>query len=216
MSDLNDKQVEKTLRAVTEVLESNGVEYRFMGSILPTALKVEPYRKINDLDLLIDRLKLDQVIREFRNLGFTPKNKNSLRVSEQLGLFVFTHPKLLETGFFAIDFGVKNPVFESGSFKFVIKNEAIKKTQYTFKGINFWGIPASIAYLLASYSESNPKREKEFRIYKKNNVKPFVGRPYETYFLGIKVNWLIDFLNYALVLLGKLRIRLGKTYDPWR
>lgn len=216
MNDFNSEQVEKTLKAVIKIFKKHNIEYRFMGSVLPTALNGKLYRQVNDFDLLADKSKLNIILEEFKKLGFIRKSKNNLRISEQLGLYVFTHPELLEVGFFIVDFGQEETIFISGPLRFIIKKEAAEKTNYTFKGINFWGIPPSVAYLLSSYSKKNPKRKEEFQIYKRNNIKPFLGRPYDTYFMGLRINWLIDFLNFALVVLGKSRVFLGKTYDPWR
>ncbi len=215
MNNFNQPQVEDTLRLVTKIFHQKQVGYLFMGSILPTALNGKLYRRVNDFDILIDISDLNKVVPELQANGFYRKTKNYFRISELLNLYEFYHPKLLEVGFFAINFS-DHPCLEAGPFRVDINPKALKKTKYSFANINFWGIPAPAAYRLALYAKSNPKRKIEFQIYKQHQIKQFDERPYDLYFLNLKINWLLEVMNFALVVIGNLRVTLGKPYDLWR
>lgn len=216
MPDFNTIQVEKTLRLLVGILDKHDVEYRIFGSMIPAALNSALHREIADFDLLIDRDKLDLVIDDLREAGFKKKVKSYWRASEWVSMYIFIHEELLETGFFAVDFGDKQVVFDAGPFKITVDSSAVKRASYTLGGINFVGIPADTAYTGALISKPNPKRVREFEIFERCGVQ---ARPndYVNVYLGkLKISWTLDLLNSLFNVIGKIRVKMGKTYDIWR
>lgn len=213
----NTTQVQNTLKLVVGLLNKYNVNYRFMGSILPTALNGSLYRNVNDFDILVDKAKVENLSSELVKLGFTRKSKNMFRVSEQLGLYVFKHPALLETSFFAVNIDKGEEMcLESWPFLIKIKSDISKATNYAIWDTKFMGIPVSTAYTIALISKFNPKRKVEFEVYRKYEAQKIKRRLFDMYFMGIKVNWLIDLLNLGLILVGELRVKFGMPYDLWR
>jgi hypothetical protein len=93
-------------------------------------------------------------------------------------------------------------------------NLGIKK--YSIGPHSFNGIDPSFAYRLSLLHKDNPKRAKELVLYKTLGVTPASWPIYTVLFMGVKANWIIDGLNSLLVIIGKIRTRLGLPYDPWQ
>lgn len=213
---MNETQVYETLKLILNILNSHNIKYWFEGSIIPASVNGALYRKINDLDILIDRSQAEVFTNELLKLGYTQKNKNIYRVADQLGVRVFTHPTLLEVGYFSLSLGEQEYEIKSGPIKVTVPKSLLTDTQYTFKDLSFNGISLEGMYTLALLSKNNPKRKHEFELYKKLNLKPLKWPIYDFYLFGIKCNWLVDVLNLGLVIIGKLRVLFKKPYDPWR
>ncbi len=217
MSDeFNTDQVYKTLKEVLTILQKYNVQYWFMGSIIPTALNGELFRTVNDLDIVLEEKDSSQVISDLKKLGYTRKDKNIYRVSEQLGVYTFVHPSLLEVGFFLVSEEKENYLIKAGIAKIVIPKSKLKTQKYRLRDLTFFGIPQSVAYTFSALAKDNPKRQKELALYKKLGITPAPWPPYNFYLFGFKANWVINILNLSLVIIGKIRVRLGKPYDPWR
>lgn len=214
--EFNTDQVYKTLKKVLSILENHKSRYWFMGSIIPTALNGKLFRTVNDLDIVLEENNSSQVIADLKNLGYTRKDKNIYRVSEQLGVYTFVHPSLLEVGFFLVSEVKDNYLIKAGIAKVVIPKNKLTTQTYTFKDFTFSGIPQSVAYTFSSLAKDNPKRYKELALYQRMGMRPAPWPPYDFYLFGLKANWVINFLNASLVIIGKMRVMRGRPYDPWR
>jgi len=213
----NEKQVISTLRFIVGILNKYKVEYRFLGSIITCALEGSVYRNINDLDILIDTDKINIIADELVANGFQKKIKNHLRVSEQLNLHIYQHPKFLEISFFGVIFSPNgSAILQTKNFYADIPKTAIDPVSYSLGDLNFIGIPASVVYKTILLNRSNPKRIKEIEIFKKNNVKPFGKNIYTLKFIGLNITQLTTLPNMVLEIIGKRRLLMGKEYDIWK
>lgn len=217
MQSNNKQQVLESLHLILSILETNNITYRFLGSVITCALRSEVYRDIKDLDLLIDRSKQEIMEKELEKNGYTKKVKNHLRVSEILNLQIYQHSRYLETSFYGIAF------LESGDATLKMPNveatiecSAIKPTKYRLESIDFIGVPSEIVYKTILYSRNNPKREKEFEIFRKLGVLPYKGDVFKLKFNNIDISWLPRLVNYVLECIGLIRLSMGKKYDIWK
>ena len=216
-SNFNELQVYETLSKVVPILNTHRISYWFEGSIIPTSANGFLYRKVNDLDILIDKDKADTFTQELKKIGYKQKDKNIYRVSEHVGVRVFIHKSLLEIGYFSISISKSGPYeIKAGPLRITISRSVLTKTGYQFNDIDFIGIPLEGAYTFALLSKGNPKRVHEFELYERLKIKPFKWPIYDLYLWGVKCNWLIDLLNISLITLGKVRVWFRKPYDPWR
>lgn len=101
-------------------------------------------------------------------------------------------------------------------FKVKIENGVLKPTLYKLLNINFFGIPQNTAFTGALIHKTNPKRIKELEIFKKNKITPRKKNYLNVYWGERKINWIYDLINFFLKVLGKIRVKLGLAYDPWR
>ncbi len=213
----NEKQVISTLRFIVGVFNKYEVEYRFLGSIITCSLEGSVYRKINDLDILVDNNKINLIADELVAYGFQKKIKNHLRVSEQLNLHIYQHPALLEISFFGIKFcsdGSAN--LQTKNINAYIPKTTINAEKYSLNKFTFIGIPASVVYKTILLNKSNPKRTKEIEIFKENKIEPLKDNIYSVRFKGIDITALTKLPNILLDIIGRLRLLIGKSYDIWK
>lgn len=211
----NTKRVLSTLELVLPIIKSNTQKYWFMGSLVPTALNKSLYREIHDFDIIIFTKNLDKLLSDLYSLGYKKKPMNFLRVSELLGVYVFSHSTLLDIGFFVIDEEERCYSITAGPVRVEIPLENLHEKEYRLSNQSFLGIDPSFAYILSLLHKENPKRIKEFALYKSLGVIPAKWPIYSIYFFGMKANWMIDGLNSLLILIGKIRTKFGLPYDPW-
>lgn len=209
----NQPQVKKSLKVLVELFNKNKIKYKAFGSIIPATLNGKPHRKINDFDFLTDIAKTDLLLKELKKLGYQSKSKRIWRFSEQMGLYIYKHPKLLEISFFTVKFGKTKTILKARSFRFVVANKAIKDTEYNFAGVKFNGIPKGTAYTGALIAKWNPKRKEEFKIFKSQKVKPRLNNYIDVYLGKYKIDWSLDLLNFLLNVLGIIRVKFGLAYD---
>jgi len=215
-AEFNTKRVLSTLELVLPAIKSNTQKYWFMGSIVPTALNKSLYREVHDLDIIVITKNVDKLLSSLYDLGYKRKPMNFLRVSELLGVYVFSHSTLLDLGFFVIDEEEKCYSITAGPVRVEIPLENLQAKGYNFTNQSFLGIDPSFAYTLSLLHKENPKRINEFNLYKSLEIIPAKWPIYTIYFFGIKANWMIDGLNSLLVLIGKIRTKFGLPYDPWQ
>jgi hypothetical protein len=213
----NTDQVLQTLKLCVGILNRNKIQYRFLGSIISSTLNSGIHRHLNDLDILIDEHKREIFASELLKLGFVKKTKTFLRLSEQLNLHIYTHPRYLEISFYGIYFkSGGGGELNYGHIRADINSLALKKTAYFLSGINFIGVPASVVYKSILYSKSNPKRIDEIRIFDNNKILPFSGELFNLYFYGLNISWVPRLANYTLEIIGSLRMLFGLKYDIWK
>jgi hypothetical protein len=213
----NSEQVKNSLNLLTQILNQHHIEHRFFGSIIPTAINGSLHRSIADLDLLADFDKKDILIKALKKSGYKKNPAKSLGVaSEWLKLYQFKHPKLLDIGFFAVNFGKIQTTLDLPPLKLTIENRSIKKTTYSLYDIDFIGIPQDTAYTGILISKRNPKRIEEFKIFKQNNITPRPNNYLNVYLGTINITLTLSLIQFLLNIIGIIRIKLGLPFDPWR
>lgn len=216
-SSFNTSNVVDTLRIVVNILNQYHIQYRFMGSIITCALRHEVYRHIDDLDLLIDQSQLPAFQHALISQGFAKANPNPFRVSEYFDLYVYHHPKLLKVTFFAVKFEKSGiATLHKSIFHVTIPKETIKPTNYIFNDIKFVGIPPEVVYKTILFNKHDPKRIKEYEIFTSLKTIPYPGKIYDIKFLGLDFNWLPRTSNSLLEIIGLIRTKFKKSYNPWK
>lgn len=215
VEDFNTEKVKLTLKAVIPVIEKYTDQYWFMGSMIPTAMNGKLYREVHDFDIIIVPNNLEKLLKQIYQLGYKKKPLNFFRVSELMGVYVFSHDTLLDIGFFVISKVKKSYLIKSGPVKVEILFENLQPREYVFGRQKFVGIDPSFAYRLSLLHEHNPKRTKELELFKTLKITPAKWPIYQVYCWGRNANWMIDFLNFVLVIIGKIRTKLNLSYDMW-
>ncbi len=68
MDEFNSKIVTSTLQKIVNVLETNKIEYRFLGSVVIAAINEELHRNLGDLDLIVDSSKKNVLYSELKKI----------------------------------------------------------------------------------------------------------------------------------------------------
>jgi len=214
----NSSQVSKTLKLVIKALDKHKIKHLFFGSIIPAAINGSLHRPLGDLDLFVDVNKKDLFMNELKKLGYFGGDRKLFKIMEAFNGFDYRHSKLLEISFFAVEFGKEKTSLKAVDFPFIVKieNEAIKPTKYKLLNIPFSGIPQDTAYTGALIAKWNPKRKKEFEIFKEYGICPRANNYLWVYWSKLEISWSYDLLNSCLNLLGRIRMWFGLTYDLWR
>lgn len=134
-----------------------------------------------------------------------------------LALEELVHDDFLEVGFFIGNFTDQKDYF-LGSKKYGVKVDAkaLGPEKLQLHGVNFLAISKGAALRGILMSKSNPKREKELKLLAKNEIVPLEKDYIHVYLLGLQVDFIYYGAMKLLDLLGKVRVKLGHAYDPWR
>jgi hypothetical protein len=213
---LNELQVKKTLNLVVGILEKHKIEYRVFGSVIPAVLNGRLHRELGDIDLLVEEGKKEVFMDKLKKLGYKKKERGVWKWLDRANLFEYRHPKLLEISFFALKFGDQRSSMKVKWFGLEIDSRAIRKIKYNLGGVGFWGILVDTACTGALISKANPKRKRELEIFESQGLKPRLNEYVDVYLGPMKVNWILDLLNWSLNWLGRVRVMLGMSYDFWR
>lgn len=212
----NQDQVIHTLKLVQPVLQKYTRQYWFMGSMVPTAMNGGLYREVHDFDIIVNTDTLSDLLSQIYSLGYKKKPLNFFRVSELLGVYVFSHKTLLDIGFFVIHEEGQIYTINAGPVRVSIPKNNLKTNMYTLRGMSFPGIQPSYAYRLMLLAKHNPKRQKELLIYQSHDIHPANWPFYDFRVWGRNANWIMNMLNSSLAALGRTRVALGLPYDPWQ
>jgi hypothetical protein len=212
----NTDRVIQTLKRVLPILQAKTNKFWFMGSMVPTALNGALYREVHDFDIIVITEHLPELLNALYRLGYAKKQLNFFRVSELLGVYVFSHPTLLDIGFFVIAEENRLYTITAGAVRVVIPMKNLEAKKYTFHHMSFSGILPSFSYRLALLAKHNPKRQKEMIIYRSHGVKPAPWPFYDFTMFGKNANWVMNTLNSLLILIGRTRVLFGLPYDPWQ
>jgi hypothetical protein len=213
--DNNQKNtVITSLRLITKLLKYCDSEYRILGSILVVAHSGKIFRRIGDVDILIDKKSQNKL---FKNL-----TKNGYKIIRRRWLFFSwfeaSKPNCIGLTFLLIgDF--QKDYFTYQIMKFIslrINNNYLKSTIYQFGGINFIGIPIKSVVAGIKQSFLNPKRkydrealggemQKEVKVYGNINV----------YFGNTKVPYLYDIFSFLYNIYGAIRTFIGYKFESW-
>ena len=217
MEEFNSKQVEKTLKLLIEKLENLNIEYRLLGSVTAASLLGKQHRKLGDLDFIIDKKKSDILFKELQTIGFTQKKGMFSFARKYLALEELVHHDFLEVGFFLGNFMDNNDFF-LGSKKYGVRIDAtaLGPEKMQLYGINFLSISKGAILRGILMSKSNPKRKKELELLADKKITPLEKNYIHVYLFGFKMDFIYYSAMRILDLLGKLRIRFGLAYDPWR
>jgi len=79
--EIQRKQIGNSLKAITEVFAGCNASYRVLGSVLIVAHTNKVFRRINDVDILLDARVRDCVIEKLKTNGFQLEKKTKAGIS---------------------------------------------------------------------------------------------------------------------------------------
>lgn len=217
MEQFNSKKVEKTLKMVIKKLEDFDIEYRLLGSVVAASLLGHQHRKLGDLDFIIEKKNSQRLFEYLKKIGFRQKKGMFSFARKYLALEELVHDDFLEVGFFIGTFTKQKDYF-LGSKLYGVKVDAkaLGPEKLQLHGVNFFSISKEAALRGILMSKSNPKRKRELKLLEKNNIVPLEKDYIHVYLLGIKMDFLYYGAMKLLDILGKVRVKFGVAYDPWR
>ncbi len=214
-SDKQKLQITNSLKILTKLLKECESDYRIVGSLVIVAYKGKIFRRIGDVDIVLDSKSEKTVHDKLKKEGFVFVKKRwtsfvwwEASKKDHLGL----------TFFLVGDF---TPNYFSYRFsrwgELRVNNDYLKPTPYSFDGISFIGIPISSAIAGIHQAFLNPKRTLDKHILakeiKETEVKVFDN--INVYLAGIKIPFLYDCFSFLYNVYGGLRVMFGKKYEMW-
>lgn len=217
MDKFNSSIVIASLKQTVNILESNNIEYRFLGSVVIAAINGKLHRNLGDLDLIVDSRGQDVLNKELANFGYKKARGMFNFARRFLSLETLDSPDYLQVGYFHGHFRQDGSfVMGNKNIKLHIDDYAVGRTNYELYNIKFLGIPPRAAATGIVSSESNPKRRKEKLILKEKRIKPFPNNYIHIRIFGRNTDWIYHFSMFILNTIGTIRVRLGLAFDPWR
>ena len=209
------EQISKSLKVITEIFGSCNANYRVLGSTLLVAHTNRVFRRINDVDILLDIKAKDCVFEKLKKQGFELEKKTKsgfswfeAKKNDHLGL------TFLLIGEFAKNY------FSWRFMKFFelrIKADYLNPTEYTFGNEKFIGIPISSAIAGIRQSFLNPKRKLDKQVLgeemRRTKVKTYNN--ISVYIFGLKLPYLYDLFSFFYNIYGGVRVVFGQKYEIW-
>ena len=206
--------IRNSLKVAMDIFQKCQCQYRIVGSVLIVALTNQIFRKIGDIDLLLDHRSFHCVLQKLKKLGFTIYRKR---------LFVFPWIEAKKEGCLGFtfllvgDFSPNGFLYRIGKWiEIRVRADYIHPTEYAFEGVRFLGLPVNSIASGIQQAFFNPKRQLD-----KQMVKPYLTSkvlPYgqiNIYLFGIRVPYLYDVYSFSYNLIGAGRVLLGKKYEFW-
>lgn len=214
-SNSQREQIKNSLEEITAIFKSCNAGYRVLGSTLLVAYTNRVFRRINDVDVLLDIRAKDCVFTALKKYGFEVENKSSA------GFSWFEFKKKNHLGLTFLLIGEFTPSYFTwpfmGFFELRMKSDYLRPTSYSFEGCTFIGIPISSAVAGIKQSFLNPKRKLDKEILgdevSRTNIK--VYNNISVYMAGLKLPYLYDVFSFLYNIFGGMRVLLGKKYEIW-
>ena len=214
MKKNQEQEIVNSLSTTLRLLNKCGANYRILGSMLVIAYSDKIFRPIADIDILLDEKSRDIFFKELKNNGFTIKKRSLFK----LIWFEAEKPNHLGLTFLMIG-NFSNKYFSykvEKNIELRINNVYLTPTNYTFRGVEFIGIPLTSVVAGIKQSSFNPKRrfdrealkdemKKDAKVYGNINV----------YLFGIKIPYLYETFSFVYNIYGALRAIFGFKYESW-
>ena len=217
MNDFNKNELISVLSEVVGFLVKRDANYRLLGSVVMAAINGGLYRRVGDVDLILDTNLAEDLMKKLKSEGFYEPGGIFALGRKYIRHITLAHDKKVELGIFYGEWN-DNGNFEMTSkcIKLVIESRALIRKRYALYGIKFDGLEERVIATGVHNSKRNPKRHRELEILKVRGIEPEINDYIHLYLFGLKTDWLYHLVMSALNVLGVVRVRLGMTYDPWR
>jgi hypothetical protein len=215
MSEFENQRSEITnsLKVITEIFKDCSANYRVVGSVLLVAYTNKIFRRIGDIDILIDKKNKDCIFKKLEENGFTLKKRFWIFFSwieahknQHLGLTFLLVGKFLEN-YFSWRF--------MKFFELRMRSDYLKPTEYFFEGSKIIGIPISSVVAGIKQSFLNPKRKLDKKVLGNKNIESSPYNQISVYIFGMKGPFLYDVFSFIYNIYGGLRVIFGKKYEMW-
>lgn len=181
------KYLLNSLSSLASVLKKCHATYRIVGSVNSVAYTQKVFRRIDDIDVVLNIRDKECVFKNLTNRGFKV-------IRKKLGIFYWYETAKkdhLKITFFLIgEFTKDYFLYKYGLFRLYIQSEYIRPVQYKLNGIEFTGVPIASVVDGIKQTSFNPKRTIDKHILAKE----------------------MDIFNKQMK--NKLHIRLGKIRLP--
>lgn len=209
------EQISKSLKAMAEIFESCNADYRVLGSALLVSHTNKVFRRVNDIDVLLDIKTKDCVFEKLKNYGFQLEKKKKAGVS----WFEAKKNGYLGLTFLLIGEFKKNYFswYFMKFFELRIKADYLRPTEYGFENAKFIGIPISSAVAGIRQSFLNPKRKLDKQVLGDEAIKTKVKtyNNISVYIFGLKLPYLYDLFSFFYNIYGGFRVIFGRKYEIW-
>ena|SRR3990167_4508936 len=209
------QEIIQSLKAITDVFRECKAEYRIIGSTLLVAYKNELFRRIHDIDIILDAKSKTSVFDILKKKGFIFKKRRWAGFT----WFEAEKPGYLGLTFFLVGEFAK----EYFTWKFSKRGELrinatyLEPTEYVFDGVRFVGIPIASAIAGIRQAFLNPKRSLDKRILDKEmkRSKVRIYNNINVYVKGVKIPYLYDLFSFFYNIYGGLRVTFGQRWEAW-
>ena len=212
----NELEIKNSLKAM-QIIFAGLEDYRVVGSILVASMNGKPHRELHDVDLLVDKRIYQQVLDGFEKAGFKRVKKHApgFKWDE------FQKYKHLTFGTLLIGTFEENYfVYKANRWLTLqIRNEYLAPTDYVLFDLKVRGIPPRSAYEGIKAASLNSKRKKDKEIVRKymghKTEGLSINHAFRVKIFGITAPYLYTLFSHVYNLIGGIRLRFGKSYDPW-
>lgn len=214
-SESQREQIGNSLKVMTEVFEGCNADYRILGSVLLVAHTNRVFRRINDIDVLLDIKAKDCVFEKLKANGFQLEKKT------KAGISWFEAKKEQCLGLTFLLIGEFNKSYFSCRFmrffELRIRPDYLRPTEYNFENARFVGIPISSAIAGIRQSFLNPKRKLDMQVLgdEAQNTKVKIYNNFLIYIGGIKLLYLYDLFSFLYNIYGGIRVIFRQKYEIW-
>ncbi|MBI2049438.1 hypothetical protein HYT32_00780 [Candidatus Roizmanbacteria bacterium] len=210
------KGIANSLKILTDIFRLCKAEYRIIGSVLLVAYKNQVFRRIGDVDIILDAENKERVYKHLEAEGFRFTQK-------QWGGFHWVEGEKanhLELTFFLVGKFTKEyftwRFFKIGELR--INANYLKPTGYKFGGVTFIGIPITSVVAGIKQAFLNPKRSLDKKILREEikSLKTSTYNSIHVYLGGIKIPYLYDVFSFLYNIYGGSRVLFGQRWEAWK
>lgn len=213
ISESEREKVADSLKMAINILDQCQANYRIAGSVLLAAWANRIYRKIADIDIIIDEEFLERVLHLLKEERFQITIKSLLE---------WQVIRATKDGYLPLDFSlIGRPQKDYYSrmflkvFELRVPMELIKPIQYNFGKLHFTGTPLSFVIEGMKRTRFKPKRKKDFQVIDrvaKESEKDSTEK-IGIYLFGVKIPFLFELYELLYDLVGGLKVFFGKRYE---
>ncbi len=208
------KTIEATLKELVAVAKKCRADYRVVGSVLIVAFLKAKHRRIKDIDVFIDKTRLDCLVEELKKKGYQAQEG---RKFNKLYVLSFTKPNRLPINF-ALLGEFKQDYCEQDvgwGFNVRINNEFIKPINYKVGATKFIGMPISSQYFTMKNSVFKPGRKEDFKALSGKIKDEAVNNPIKIYYKNCYLPGMYKLYSKYKDISGKMRHLLGFNYEQF-
>ncbi len=214
---VNEHEIKNSLQAM-QIIFAGLEDYRIVGSILVASMNGQPHRELHDIDVLVDESIYQKVLDRFVKAGFIKVTKHAPGFTWD----EFQKPQHLTFGMLLIGrFETNYFIYKANPWLTIqIKNSYLSPTAYLLFGSKIRGIPPRSVYEGIKIASLNAKR-----IGDKQIVAHYLGtriteglsinQAFRIKIFGVGLPYLYTLFSQGYNLIGGIRLRFGRSYDPW-
>ena len=209
-------QIVRSLKLALQIFKDCDANYRIVGSMLVTSYIHRIFRRVGDLDVLLDKKSYSCILSKLEESGYILKKKHwsffqwiEAEKKDCLGFTFLLVGEFNDTCF-------RYEIIPRCELR--IRIEYLHPTSYSFEGIDFLGIPLSSVQAGIRQAFLNPKRKLDkqvLQVHTKNDTSNQIYNNIQVFLWGIKIPYLYDVFSFFYNIYGGFRVVLDKKYESW-